>query len=150
MWLFSTAFLPETSRDIVGNGSIPPPRRNMTLHAFLRHHTQSGRATVSTESKPKSASKRTHVNPLNSLKLFREKETSVLLLYSGLIYANSYMVLSTLPDQLEEGYGLDTLQISLCFMASGFGSIASATLTGRLLDWNFRRHARLAGMEISN
>lgn len=60
------------------------------------------------------------------------------------------MVLSTLPDQLEEGYGFDTLHISLCFLASGFGSVASVTLTGRLLDWNFRRHARLIGMEISD
>ncbi|KAK9784233.1 putative Major facilitator superfamily (MFS) profile domain-containing protein [Seiridium cardinale] len=147
---FSAAFLPETSRDIVGNGSISPPRWNLTLHGYLGHATQKTKAKTPIDLQLDSVPKRASVNPLNSLKLFRDKETCILLLYSGLIYANSYMVLSTLPDQLEEGYGFDTFQISLCFLASGFGSMASVTLTGRLIDWNFRRHARLVGMEISN
>ncbi|KAK9418972.1 putative Major facilitator superfamily (MFS) profile domain-containing protein [Seiridium unicorne] len=150
VWAFSAAFLPETSRDIVENGSISPPKWNLTLHGYLRHATQKKNARTSIDPQLDSIPKRASVNPLNSLKLFREKETCILLLYSGLIYANSYMLLSTLPDQLEEGYGFDTLRISLCFLASGFGSMASVTLTGRLLDWNFRRHARLVGMEISN
>jgi MFS family permease len=122
----------------------------MTFLSYLWHPTRHGKVAVSTNPESKPTSKRTHVNPLNSLKLFREKETCILLLYSGLIYANSYMVLSTLPDQLAGSYDLDTLRISLCFLASGFGSVASVILTGRLLDWNFRRHARLIGLEISN
>lgn len=161
VWIFCAAFLPETSRDLVGNGSIPPGKWNMTLTSYLqrgrRSPVQIGERSAAELSlcpeEAKSAatrSKTRHVNPLNSLKLFGEEETGILLLYSGLIYANSYMVLSTLPDELEKGYGLDTLHISLCFLASGFGSVASATFTGRLLDWNFRRHARLVGMEISN
>jgi MFS family permease len=89
------------------------------------------------------------MNPLNSLKLFQDKESCLLLIYSGLIYASTYMVLSTLSDELEEKYGFNTVQGSLCFLASGFGTVTSVLLTGRILDWNFRRHARIAGMEIS-
>jgi predicted MFS family arabinose efflux permease len=122
----------------------------MTLSQFIRHSGASQKDVVaSAEVETKRSSKRASINPLNSLKLFREKETCVLLIYSGLVYASTYMVLSTLSDQLEEKYGFDTLSISLCYLASGFGTVTSVLLTGRILDWNFRRHARLVGMEIS-
>ncbi|RYP24497.1 hypothetical protein DL765_000517 [Monosporascus sp. GIB2] len=149
VWVTSFAFLPETSRDIVGNGSIPPQRWNMTPLAYLRRPTKREDAAVPSKSEAKASSTRVSINPLNSLKLFGDKETCVLLLYSGLIYASSYMVLSTLSDQLEEIYGLETIPVSLCYLASGFGAVTSVLLTGRILDWNFRRHARLVGMEIS-
>ncbi|KAK9770839.1 putative Major facilitator superfamily (MFS) profile domain-containing protein [Seiridium cardinale] len=105
VWAFSAAFLPKTSRDIVGNGSISPPRWNLTLHGYLGHATQKTKAKTPIDLQLDPVPKRASVNPLNSLKLFHDKETCILLLYSGLIYANSYMVLSTLPEQLEEGYG---------------------------------------------
>ncbi|KAI0195504.1 putative MFS transporter [Astrocystis sublimbata] len=147
VWLFSLLFLPETSRKVVGNGSIPPQGWNMTLYAYLQKAFAKG-ATASPKAQTKT-SKSLSLNPLKSLKLFREKETCVLLIYSGLVYANSYMILSTLSDELEEKYGFNTLQISLCYLASGFGTVTSVLLTGRILDWNFRRHARLVGLEIS-
>ncbi|KAI1845232.1 hypothetical protein JX265_005387 [Neoarthrinium moseri] len=150
VWVVSIVFLPESSRRIVGNGSIPPPRWNTALFAYFRRsYTTRDNAAVPNELQKKSPSKRAAINPLTSLKLFREKETCLLLLYSGLVYASSYMVLSTFSDQLEEIYGFDTLRISLCYLASGFGTVTSVLLTGRILDWNFRRHAGLVGMEIS-
>jgi MFS family permease len=90
------------------------------------------------------------INPLSSLKLLFHKETAILIFYSGTIYASSYMVLSTLPAQLQKNYGFDTLHISFCFFSTGFGTMSAVLLAGRLLDWNFRRHAKLLGMEISN
>lgn len=153
VWLTSFAFLPETSREIVGNGSIPPKTWNMTPLAYLRNATQRRRedAVGSLTSSETKATPRTKlsINPMKSLRLFGDKETAVLLFYSGLIYASTYMVLSTLSDQLEEIYGLATVPVSLCYLASGLGTVTSVLLTGRVLDWNFRRHARLVGLEIS-
>ena len=150
VWVAAGAFLPETSRKIVGNGSIPPRRWNMTVQAYLHwRFAAKGDSPSSTEPTKKPPSKGSSINPLKSLNLFREKLTCILLIYSGLVYASSYMVLSTFSDQLQELYGFDTLRISLCYMASGFGTVTSVLLTGRILDWNFRRHAKLVGMEIS-
>lgn len=153
VWVTSFAFLPETSRDIVGNGSIPPKKWNMAPLAYLRHATKrqlegAAGSLISSEIGT-SPSTKLSVNPMKSLRLFGDKETAVLLFYSGLIYGSSYMVLSTLSDQLEEIYGLATVPVSLCYLASGLGTVTSVLLTGRVLDWNFRRHARLVGLEIS-
>ncbi|KAI0133722.1 putative MFS transporter [Xylariales sp. AK1849] len=143
--------LPETSRSIVGNGSIPAPLWNMSLLAYLQNRKQRNAAGASRTSvhKPASRAFGVQLNPLSSLKLFLDKETCLLLLYSGLIYASSYMVLSSMPDQLQEKYGFDTLHISLCYLSTGFGTMTSVIFIGRLLDWNFRRHAKNLGMEIS-
>lgn len=89
------------------------------------------------------------ISPYGSLKLFGEKETCLLLLYSGMIYASSYVVVSTLPTQLQTYHGLDIVQTSLCYLATGLGTMASVLATGRFLDWNFRRHANRLGVEIS-
>ncbi|KAH8702307.1 major facilitator superfamily transporter [Talaromyces proteolyticus] len=145
-------FLPETSRNIVGNGSIPPPKWNMSLLVYLRSRKQQQVcSTTRSASVDRQApmALRAQLNPFSSLKIFLDKEVCILLLYSGLIYASSYMVLSTMPDQLQEHYGFNTLQISLCYLATGVGTMTSVLFTGRLLDWNFRRHAKQLGMEIS-
>ncbi|KXJ85486.1 major facilitator superfamily domain-containing protein [Microdochium bolleyi] len=155
VWLVAAMLLPETSRQIVGNGSIQPTAWNKTGASYLRQlsdHRRSGvvppapatekperPTTITTTTTPSSAT--AALNPLASLRVFRDPETSLLLVYSGLVYASSYMVLSTLPGQLERVHGLDTLRVSLCFLAPGFGTVTSVLLTGRVLDWNFRRHA---------
>ncbi|KAH8596840.1 major facilitator superfamily domain-containing protein [Bisporella sp. PMI_857] len=141
-------FLPETSRNVVGNGFIPARKWNMSLLAYL-HTRKQRKASDNRPGRKFHIASKAKINPLNSMKLFFDKESSILLFYSGSIYASTYMVLSTLPDQLEEKYGLDTLHTSLCYLATGFGTISSVLLVGRILDWNFRRHAKLLGIEIS-
>jgi len=156
VWVVAFTVLPETSRQIVGNGSVEPQAWNRTgtslvQQVFKRHGSGSSNSTdeKAEHTKAASPSSGAALNPLASLKLFHDPESSLLLVYSGFVYANSYMILSTLPDQLEIVHGLDTLKISLCFLAPGFGTVTSVLLTGRLLDWNFRRHAARAGMTIS-
>ncbi|KAI1322386.1 major facilitator superfamily domain-containing protein [Xylariaceae sp. FL0255] len=149
IWTISLVFLPETSRNMVGNGSIPPPWWNRTLYSYIQHAVKPSQDLGSDAQDTKPMSKRQNINPLKSLKLFRDKETCILLIYSGLVYASTYLVLSTLSDQLQEKYGFNTIQVSLSFLASGFGTVTSVLLTGRILDWNFRRQARLVGLEIS-
>jgi hypothetical protein len=40
------------------------------------------------------------------------------------------------------------LQIGLCFLPYGLGSMTSRWTVGTMLDWNYRRHARRLGIEI--
>lgn len=145
-------FLPETCRATVGNGSISAQTWNRPLHKYLRARTppnESGLNSSSAGDLWKGSSK-LKLNPLESIKLFLEKQTGILLIYGGLIYADSYMVYSTMPKQSQEKYGFNTLQISFCYLATASGAITSVLLIGRILDWNFRRYAKRVDMEISN
>jgi hypothetical protein len=69
-------------------------------------------------------------------------------LFGALLYAGFFSVLSTLPSQLKAKYNFNSLQIGLCYLPYGIGSLTSRWTVGTLIDWNFRRHARLLGIEI--
>ena len=56
-------------------------------------------------------------------------------------------MLSTLPSQLEK-YGFNPLQVCLCYIPYGIGSLSSRWTIGTLIDWNFRRFAKIHGVEI--
>ncbi|KAK1147865.1 hypothetical protein N8T08_000379 [Aspergillus melleus] len=126
----------------------------MSLISYLHTRSQSnGDCANGVQPRPLNSSHKFNISEPNSLRslslFFTDKETSILLLYSGSIYASTYMVLSSMSDQLQIAYNLTTLQGSLCYFSTGFGTMSSALVIGRLLDWNFRRHAHLLGIEIS-
>ena len=110
MWIVAFLSLPETSREVVGTGSTSPRAWNKSVMYLIRqpwtsHGTRPSQSpsTSTTTTSPQKISKTittttAAANPLRSLALFRDKETSLLLGYSGVIYASSSMVLSTLPD----------------------------------------------------
>lgn len=122
--------LPETCRKIVGNGSVPPPGYSM-----------SERESAS-DFKPRP-------NPLRSIYIILQKESSLVIVYSGTLFAGYYMVLSSMPAQFGKKYNFNTLQIGLCYIPTGLGSMAASVVTGKLLNWNFRRHAKACGLQIS-
>lgn len=45
-------------------------------------------------------------------------------------------------------YGFDQIQIALMFIPMGAGGVLSAVSSGRLVDWNYRRHAKMLGIPI--
>jgi hypothetical protein len=48
-------------------------------------------------------------------------------------------VLSSITEVYTEQYSLNMLEIGLCYITLGTGSIVASVVTGRLLDWNYRR-----------
>ncbi|CAN8097030.1 unnamed protein product [Discula destructiva] len=140
-------FVPETARSVVGNGSIAPKRCFMTPSQYLKHkrkqdpNSEADRATLKVARKP--------VNPLNALKIIGEREGGITLGFGALIYGGYFMVLTTLPTLLTERFGFNALQTGLCYIPIFVGTLASRWIAGRLLDWNYRRHARLVGVEIT-
>ncbi|KAL9102337.1 MAG: hypothetical protein Q9163_002518 [Psora crenata] len=140
--------LPETCRKTVGNGSIPTRSWNMPVLSYI-HLKRRGKAGKGSEQKSKSSSKR-RPNPLRSIYILIQKESSVIIIYGGTLFAGLYMVLSSMPSQFADNYGFNTLQVGLCYIPSGLGSMTASYIIGRLLNWNFRRHAGRVGMEISD
>lgn len=116
-------WFPETGRNVVGNGSIPPPTWNMSLLNYLKsrkiEHDDALSRTVSRQEKKAiqaelaSRRKLRWPNPLKTVHIMLEKDVSMILLYNALIYTAFYDVTASLPSQFQEIYGFNELQIGL-------------------------------------
>lgn len=148
MFLIMLAFLPETCRAVVGNGSIAPPKWNMSVVSYLQQRRQRKLGLPAIYDTVQAPTARRPLNPLATLKVARNREIFAVLVYSGLLYAGYFAVLSTLSTQLTANYHLSPLKVGLCFIPLGVGSITSRWTLSNLLDRNYRRHARKAGVEI--
>ncbi|KAH0002144.1 MFS general substrate transporter, partial [Aureobasidium melanogenum] len=135
MLVVTLCLLPETCRAVVGNGSIPPQKWNRTLMSCLRKKDIAEQTNTLQRSTKRP-------NPISSLLIIFKKEDGLILLYGALLYAGFYVVLITLTDQLSQRYGLNTVQIGLCYLLFGVGCIASRFSIGILLDRNYKRLAR--------
>jgi MFS family permease len=138
--------LPETCRKVVGNGSIPPQKWNVSLLTYINLRSQ--RKIGSVDAQQQTLAYKARINLLNSVRILFDKESGLLLLYSGILFSGFYMVITGMPSLLQEHYDFNTLQIGLCYIPSGCGSLTAAFVIGRLQDWNFRRLAKKQGMVI--
>ncbi|KAI4719525.1 MFS general substrate transporter [Aureobasidium sp. EXF-10727] len=134
MLVVTLCFLPETCRAVVGNGFVPPQRWNRTLWSCLRKKSVAEQTGTLQRSKKRP-------NPFTSLLIILKKEDGLILLCGAFLYAGFYIVLITLTEQLSQEYGLNTLQVGLCYLPFGVGCMASRFSVGVLLDRNYRRLA---------
>ena len=135
-------FMPETGRNVVGNGSIPPRGWNMSLLDYFsarKAKETSGSTPSQTDLPPKP--KLRFPNPLGTLKIVTQKDAGLLLFFNSLVYTASYLVIGSAPYLLEQIYGFNDLQIGLCFIPFGFGGFLAPLTSGRIMDWNYRRVA---------
>ena len=154
---FSITF-PETGRNVVGNGSVPPQGWNMSLLNYLalrkveKNETLNG--TVSRQearvAQADLANKRKlrWPNPLKTIHIILEKDVGMLLFYNAIVYTAFYDVISSLPSVAAQIYDLNDLQIGLIFLPFGVGCGIAAIASGKLMDFNYRRVAKEAGITI--
>jgi multidrug resistance protein len=120
---------PETSRNVVGNGSIPARGWNMSLLGYLafrkaeKEEASNGLGRTRSQedwrlAQAELARKRKlrFPNPLSSLKIIREKDNAMVLFYNSLVYTAFYCITASLPTQFREIYGFNELEIGLCFL----------------------------------
>lgn len=151
---FLIAF-PETGRGVVGNGSVPPQGWNMSLLNYLevRRTRQAGmeltRATSREQQQGLAKKRKLRIpNPLGTLRVIKQKDAGLLLLYNSLVYTAFYDVIASAPYLFAEIYGFNDLQIGLAFIPFGVGALAAPMTAGRLMDWNYRRVAKKEGFRI--
>lgn len=139
-------FFPETARDVVGNGSLPPQKWNMSLISYLK----SRKAREEGVASPATAQTRKlkFPNPLQTLAIVFQKDTSIVLFCNAILFAGFYDVSATIPSIYHETYGLDDLQIGLCYIPFGLGATIASILNGKFLDYNYRRIAKQLGFPL--
>jgi MFS family permease len=143
-------FFPETCRKVVGDGHVFPPPWNRCLTDYLRRKKHpEGNSTVQSPPVPRKQ-KLSLPNPLVTLKVFAVKQTAMILIPSGIAFGTFYAVLTGASNTFKVIYGFNQLKVSLMYIPLGIGGIVSALSTGKLVDWNFRRHASRLGITVSS
>ena len=136
-----TFFFPETCRNVVGNGSIPAKGVNLSILGYLqqRRHARSAESIHDDQSFVLQKKRKHNIpNPLDTLKIMGEVESCVILLYNGLFFTGMMVATASLPHLYHDIYHLNELEIGLCYIALGMGSLVSALTMGHVVDWNFR------------
>lgn len=87
-------------------------------------------------------------NPLGSLKLIFEKDVAIILFYNSIVYMTFVAMNTSTPSIFNAVYGFNNLVIGLCYLPYASGGIFSSVIIGRLLDYNYRRIARLNNFPI--
>lgn len=133
-------FFPETARVIVGDGSLPPQKWNMSLISYLKSRKAREEGIPSPANSNKQKLK--FPNPFQTLAIVFQKDTSIILFCNALLFAGFYDVSATIPAIFNELYGLNDLQIGLCYIPFGLGASIASILNGKFLDFNYRRIAK--------
>jgi multidrug resistance protein len=137
---------PETCRNVVGNGSIPATGINQSVLSWWQQRRRAAN-TDNEEPRPERR-KVAFPNPLATFKIIAEKESGIILLYNGFFFTGMMVTVSSIPDLYGNAYRLNSLNLGLCYIANGMGSLLSSLSMGHVVDWNFRRHAKAVGMQI--
>jgi multidrug resistance protein len=149
--LFALLF-PETCRKVVGNGSIPAKGINQSLVSYLQRRNLSKNSPnpQPQDIQPKKTKVNwSSLNPLLTLRILAEKESCIVLLYNGFFFTGMMVTSTSVPSLYKHFYALDELQIGLCYISLGAGSLTSALTAGHITDWNFRRHATRLNIPIT-
>ncbi|GKZ31050.1 hypothetical protein AbraIFM66950_011016 [Aspergillus brasiliensis] len=144
-------FLPETCRKVVADGSVPPPTPNINISDTIRHRHRKAQGLLIEESNLAHVRKNYAFrcpSPMSTVKVISDLETAVILLATGLNFACFYAVMTGATTSFHGIYHLNNIETGLMYIPIGAGGIVSAFTTGRLMDWNYRRHAAQAGLPV--
>ena len=140
-------FMPETCRKIVGNGSIPPPLTNMSVLDFVSRRKARRTGSQDPDAHRSKANLR-FPNPLATLTIIGNLEAFLVLLGTALPAATLYAILTGIPSVFANTYHLSTVIIGLVYLPFGVGSVVAALVFGKIMDWNYRRHAKRLGFPL--
>lgn len=165
-------FLPETARNVVGNGDIKvtrwweiaaaaPAWRLIAGSSEKKQRNDDEEITIATKLeenihgmggngciRPKR--KLNILDPLRSVRLIFLKDASQILLLHGLNYMIDYSVQTAIPAAYRDIYRFNELHIGLSYLPRGVGIIIGGYANGKLMDWNYKITARQIGHEIDH
>ncbi|KUJ12303.1 MFS general substrate transporter, partial [Mollisia scopiformis] len=141
VFLIFIIVVPETCRAVVGNGSIPPQKWNISVLGYLtgRRFLQPNPSIPVPES-PRAP--RRPINLLGTVQIMFSKGAGCILLYTGFLFGGFYTQIAMVPVNFTEHFGFNSRQIGLCYLPFGLGCMAAALATGKAMDWNFQRIAK--------
>ncbi|KAJ0121989.1 hypothetical protein J7T55_002500 [Diaporthe amygdali] len=132
-FLIVALFLPETQRNIVGDGSVKARGVYWSFFSVLQKHEKEGPSTHIV--KPM----RHYPNPFACLPILANKQSLVVILLYSITYAVKMTLQASLGAQCVEIYQLDYLNAGLIYLPSGVSGGVGAFCTGRFLNYHYRQ-----------
>jgi hypothetical protein len=126
-------FVQESLRSLVGNGA---GYYNPTPFQWLAR--RQGKLDEDLLEKIKQNRNPPKLNFLLPFLYLLQKDVLVCLVFAGIHYTCFYCFLTSTTKQFSIHYGLSELQIGLCFICPGVGTIVGSNLGGRLLDRDYK------------
>lgn len=118
-------FFPETARQVVGNGSMRPPRLSRTIDCLLR--SRPSPAVVKQRPLQRSLY---WPNPLACLPVLLDRSSALVMAVGGIFYMAFSCLAASLSTLSINLYDLNYLDAGLVYMPAGIGGILAAYLTG--------------------
>ena len=145
MFVPAALFLAETCRNVVDDGSVPPLkwRRCYIKIQIEKRFIAEGRP-IPYDKRNEHARKRKFrfPNPLETVKIVFTKEAGFVLC------CGYYATVALIPSQFGTVYGFNQIQIALCYLPLGCGSLLAGFVRGRIIDLGYKVHAKSLGMPL--
>jgi len=145
--------LPETQRHIAGNGSVPLRGIDKPLIYRLGGQPHVSPPELETNKRQK-LRWRSIVQPLTWL---NQRDILCLLGFGGAVYTAQSMVTASLAGVLAKRYHLEVLEVGLCFLPTGLGTIIGGQFKGWIMNrdmdraqTDYRRQHDVAGEQTLN
>lgn len=158
------ALLPETARNVVGNGSGRKRQSwweeswyNIYIH-WLRGHRESAIKSENEKHAENEAEilncsflQRFRIrNPLACLRMIFHLDTFLVLWMHGSFYTVDYSLVAAVPDIYKSMYNFNELQIGLAYLPRGAGIITGGYCVGKVMDHNYKVTAKQIGWTVNN
>ncbi|OJZ88483.1 hypothetical protein ASPFODRAFT_59244 [Aspergillus luchuensis CBS 106.47] len=112
--------MPETSRKVVTDRHRVPHSwwRKSLVQQFTsrRHDPPTSNVPAHRVQEQSRTTKKPGFNPLRSLKIFRDKAASIVILHIGLAYALQIAIMTNMANTFGQLYHLNTFKLGLCFL----------------------------------
>ncbi|KAI5954304.1 QDR2 [Candida jiufengensis] len=137
--------LPETNRKLVGNLSVTPI--NILNRAPILHLSSfQRRLNNATETILKGEP----INYLDPFKILFQPMIFMAMLASGFQFTAFTMCLTSMSTLLEVDYGFTIIQVGLCYLAPGLGTLMGSYITGRIIDFLYAKQKNKHTAEYSH
>lgn len=139
-------FLPETARSVVGNASVPAKGINKALVPLLSPTRVQG-----DKEDPNTTVRRGgwhFPNPWATLQLLRFPDTAIVLIAYGINYTVYSCVQASLSTLFVDIYHVSGLAAGMIYLPFGVACALTAFMTGRLLDFSYRKTAAESGIVV--
>lgn len=134
--------MPETARNVVGNGSTSDHVWNWPLIDVVSSHLrEKSIATTEQQLRPqKTPTHRLHFkSPLHAFRLIFYRDTALILWIVGSTYALWYAIQASIPLIFQGApYHFNELQTGLAYLPGAAGVVLCMYITGKTMDHNYR------------
>jgi hypothetical protein len=142
---------PETCREVVDDGSVPPPEWDRCYTNYILEHRLGGAGEVASHAEREGPVKKRKLrfpNPLRTVRIIFMKESGFALWYIAIVCCGLYATTVLIPDQFGSVYNFNELHISLCYLPLDVGSMLAAVVCGRIIDSRYRHYAEKLGLPL--